>query len=699
MRGTQTTQNTLEPARINAFVGILGFVFLVFVIQLFRLQILNGVEFMAEAEAQRTETLNLPTARGNIYDRNGIILAQNIPSYDIVVVPAELPDDAGEIQEIFRQLSALTGLPLNLGEISPTTPFNPCISEHGINQIVLEYGETTNPFRSVPVQCDVSVEVALVVQERAIDWPGVQIQVNSVRDYPTGRLTAAMVGFLGPIPAAFEEFYSDQGFVAQRDKVGYAGVELFFQEFLQGVNGQRLVEVDVAGQILRDISAPVPPLPGQNVHLTIDVRFQEAATAIVEQELTGWNNFLGRTLSNNAVVIAMNPQTGEILAMVTIPTYENNRFARIIPGYYYEQLAEDPLRPLFNHAISAEHPPGSVFKLATALGALNEGVVTPEQIIDTPGVITILEKTTPADPGRPREFVDWIYDDGANPGGFEQLDFIGGISNSSNVYFYKLSGGYREEVPDGGLGICRLKTYAEALGYGFESGIGLPGEQDGLLPDPRWKRINRGEIWTIGDMYNAGVGQGYVLATPLQVLLSGATIANDGILMRPTIVREIVDAEGRLIAPFAPVEIHDLTTDAVIKEYIQYVAGSGQCQETGVTKTVQPWVIDTIQAGMRRAVTHGTLLDQFAGFDIAAAGKTGTAEYCDNFAQEQNRCIPGNWPTHAWTIGYAPFDNPEIVVVAFVYNGGEGASVAGPIVRRVLDAYFQIRSVDAVPGP
>jgi penicillin-binding protein 2 len=237
------------------------------------------------------------------------------------------------------------------------------------------------------------------------------------------------------------------------------------------------------------------------------------------------------------------------------------------------------------------------------------------------------------------------------------------------------------------------------MGYGFPSGIGLPGEETGLLPDPRWKRINRGEIWTIGDMYNAGVGQGYVLATPLQVLMSGAIIANDGRLMEPIIVREIVDDEGTVIEPFTPTAVHDITVDPVIKEYIQYVSGSGQCQETGVTKTVQPWVIDTIQAGMRRAVTHGTLLNQFEGFDIAAAGKTGTAEYCDNFAQAQNLCIPGGWPTHAWTLGYAPFDNPEIVVVAFVYNGGEGASVAGPIVRRVLEAYFQIRSVDASPGP
>ncbi len=699
MQNTPPSQNTIHPGRVRSFLVVLVIIFLIFVFQLFRLQILSGSEFIERMEDQRTEILNIPTARGNIYDRNGIELAGNIPSYDIVIIPAELPDDEGEIQEIFRSLSALTGVPINLGEISPENPYNPCVSQHGINQIALEYGQTTSPFRPVPIQCDVSEEVAMVVQERGVDWPGVEIQVNSIREYPTGRTTAALVGFLGPIPAAFEEFYTDLGFVARRDKVGYAGVELFFQEELGGRNGEREVEVDVAGLVLRDIKPPVPPEPGYNLHLTIDTRLQEVSTAIVEQELNFWNTFLGRTLSNNAVVIAMNPQTGEILAMVTVPTYENNRFARIIPGYYYEQLAEDPLRPLFNHAISAEHPPGSVFKLATALGALNEGVVTPEQVIETPGLITILEKTTPADPGRPREFVDWIYDGGDNPGGFGQLDFRGGISNSSNVYFYKLAGGYRDEVPDGGLGVCRLKTYSEALGYGSASGIELPGEEVGLLPDPRWKRINRGEIWTIGDMYNAGVGQGYVLSTPLQVLLSAATIANDGVLMKPTIVREITDEENRIKQPFTPQVIHDLTVDPVIKEYIQYVSGSGQCQETGVTKTVQPWVIDAIQNGMRRAVTHGTLVDEFEGFDIAAAGKTGTAEYCDNFAQEKNLCDPGNWPTHAWTVAYAPFDNPEIVVVAFVYNGGEGASVAGPIAQRVLDAYFQFRSVDAVGGP
>lgn len=683
-------ERQIETWRILSLLAVVGVLVLVFLIQLFRLQIIQGPIFLAEAEVNRTETINIPTARGNIYDRNNIILAQNVPSYNIVIVPADLPDDEGEVQEIFRGISSLTGIPINLGEISLETPFSPCISEHGIAEIT-EFGETTNPFRAVEIQCDVSQEIAMVIQERAVDWPGVNIEVNSIREYPTGQLTAAVIGFLGPIPAAFEQEFVDLGFIAQRDKVGYSGIELEFQDTLGGKNGLRLVEVDVAGQILRDVRQPTPPEPGLNLVLTIDTRLQHALTAVVNEELEFWNTFLGRTLSNNAVVIAMNPQTGEILALVTIPSYENNRFARIIPSYYYQQLAGDPLRPLFNHAISAEHPPGSVFKLTTAVGALNEGVVTADQIIQAPPSITVQEKFFAADFGNTREFVDWF-----DPG-FGQLNFVDGLANSSNVYFYKLGGGYQDEIPEG-LGICRLKAYAEAMGYGEIAGIELPGEEDGLLPDPRWKRINRGENWSTGNTYNAAVGQGFVLSTPLQVLMSAAVIAADGKLMTPTLVREIIDEEGNIIQGFTPNMIHDLTVDPVVTEYIQYVSGSGQCQETGNKKTVQPSVIELVQQGMRRAVTNGTLEREFEGFPIAAAGKTGTAEYCDNFALAKNLCIPGNWPTHAWTLGYAPFDNPEIVVVAFVYNGGEGASVAGPIVRKSLQAYFEIKALD-VSGP
>jgi len=707
MNRSSNAVNQIQPWRIWVFLAGLGLVLAVFIGRLFVLQVLQTEEWLAKAQENSTEEINLPAQRGIIYDRNGVILARNIASYNVVITAAQLPDDPGATQQIFRELSELINVPVNLNEISPLNPYVPCISEHGIAQIA-EYGATTTPYQPVPVACDVPEKVAMVVREKAVDWPGVSIEIQPIRDYPTGSLTAALVGFLGPIPASQEEFFVSKGLVPNRDKVGYAGLELQYEDLLAGTNGLRVVEVDVAGQILRDLFPTIPPRPGLSLRLTIDTRLQQAAETILVSEMKGWNDYFGEIRYTSGVVIAMNPQTGEILAMVSYPTYENNRMARFIPAYYYRQLVEDPTNPLLNHAVGDVLPAGSVFKLVTGTGALNEGVVTPEQIIETPPELVVTEKYYANDPGQQRKFVDW------NKAGFGRLDFIGGLANSSNVYFYKLGGGYQDEVPNGGLGICRLGTYAAALGYGAAPGIGLPDEEDGLIPDPTWKRINQAESWSSGDTYIASVGQGYVLATPIQVLLSAAIIANDGKFMQPVLVREVLDSEGNVvnlwrnpdgtivdepgpdsvqISPFMPHVKWDLTRDPIIQEFGETTVRG--CEPIpGRTKTVQPWVFKILQQGMRAAVTRGTLEARFVGATIAAAGKTGTAEYCDRYAQAQNRCIPGNWPSHAWTVAYAPFENPEIAVVAFVYNGNEGSSVAGPIVRRLLEAYFQLKQAD-----
>ncbi|PWH12894.1 MAG: penicillin-binding protein 2 [Anaerolineae bacterium] len=686
MNPNEVPQKQLSPLRITIFMIVIGAVFSVYIFRLFALQILQVKDWVARAEENRVEELNLPAPRGIIVDRNGIVLARNIPSFNVVITAANLPDDPGEVQEIYRQLSELIGVPVNLNQITPENPYVPCFSEHGIAQIA-EYGLSSTPYQPVRVKCDVPEQVARIIQEKAVDWPGVSIEIEPIRDYPTGSLTASVIGFLGPIPANQEDEFRAKGLVPNRDKVGYAGLELQFQDLLAGKNGSWKVEVDVAGKVVRGLEPPVIPVPGANLRLTIDTRLQQAMTGILIGEIEFWNRYLNTIRSTSGVVIAMNPKTGEILGMVSYPTYENNRMARFIPAYYYNQLINDPANPLLNHAVGDVLPAGSVFKLTTAVGALNEGVVTPEQVLSTPPKITITERYYANDPGREREFVDW------NKAGFGQLDFLGGIANSSNVYFYKLGGGYRDEVPVG-LGICRLGTYARALGYGEYPGIELPDEEKGLIPDPKWKRITHGEGWSTGDTYIASVGQGYVLATPLQVLMSAATIANDGKLMKPTLIREITDAEGNVIQPFSPVMRWDITKDAVIQEFYDTTIRGCEPIE-GRTKTVQPWVIDKVQEGMRRAVTNGTLAREFRNVTIAVAGKTGTAEYCDQYANAKNLCIPGNWPSHAWTVAYAPYEDPEIAVVAFVYNGGEGASVAGPIVRQVIQAYFELKRIDA----
>ena len=686
MNSTKFIPGNFERWRILTTYGLIIGIVLFYFISLFIIQVIDQETYLTQAEENRTTNVNTAALRGIIYDRNGYILARNRPAYHVVITPAKLPVDEGAIEEIYRRLSPLIDVPVSSGELTVerVLAFKPCQTDFGITEIVT-IGDTNAPYDPVRIKCNVSEEIALVVQEHTTDWQGVSIEVEAVRDYPTGEITAEIIGFLGPIPAIEQEYYENLGFVTNRDKIGYAGIEASLQEILSGKNGLRVVEVDVAGQELRDLEPPVEPISGNNVVLTIDTRLQNAARTALVNDMADWNRYLGEQRMTNGVVIAINPKTGEILALVSYPNFDNSRMTPFIPADYYEQLKQDPNRPLFNHAISAEHPPGSVFKMATAIGILNEGVVTPEYQVDDPGKITIVEKLAPNDPGKPRDYVCYKKD------GHGMVDYLTGIEQSCDVYFYKVGGGYQDQVKEG-LGIWRIGEYAKSLGYGAATGIELPGEADGLMPDPNWKRINIGETWSTGDTYIATIGQGYVLATPLQVLVSIATLANDGKYMQPTLVRDVLDSNGEVIKPFEPKMKWDITVDPQIHLYDE------NSLQTEQMITVEPWVIDLAKQGMRRVVTQGTAADYIVSLEIPSAGKTGTAEYCDNVAQAKNLCQPGSWPTHAWYVGYAPYDDPEIAVIAFVYNGGEGSSVATPIVRQVLDAYFRIKAADATQG-
>jgi penicillin-binding protein 2 len=388
MNRSANLNNNVQVWRILVFGFAILAVFVIYLGRLFSLQILQSSEWVNLAEENRISRINLPTQRGIVFDRNDYVLAQNIPSYNVVITPANLPDDVGEIQEVYRQISELVNIPINLNEVSQENPYVPCISEHGIAQIA-EYGETTAPYAPVRILCNIDRTTAMIIKENAVDLPGVDIEIESVRDYPTGSLTAGIIGFMGPISAAEEAYYLERNFVPNRDKVGYAGVERYFQSILSGRNGERLVEVDVGGQVLRDVVPPTDPTPGLNVKLSIDSRLQAAAESILIREIDEWNAWFGEERMNSGVVIAINPKTGEILAMVSYPAYENNRMARVIPQYYFQQLSEDERNPMLNHAVGDELPAGSVFKLVTAVGALNEGVVTPEQIIEAPPKIVI----------------------------------------------------------------------------------------------------------------------------------------------------------------------------------------------------------------------------------------------------------------------------------------------------------------------
>lgn len=739
--GSDSRPLRFEAWRLGLIYVVVAFTLVGFVSRLVTLQLFNSELYRTRAVDNFTLDVSIPAPRGIIYDRNGYILARNIASYNVVITPASLPEDDSDIQRIYRELSDLIGVPVGnfVNEDTPTEGlilgvpgglmteesleeaklFAACVTGPSIGQLVA-LQDTLAPYSPVKIQCNVSEEIARVVEEKKMDWPGVSVEIEPIRDYPTGSLTSHIIGFLGPIPASLEEELRAKGFVPNRDKIGYSGVETSLQDILAGRNGLRVVQVDVAGQEIRNLEPPIAPVPGYNVHLTIDTRLQAAAEATLLEEIEFWNTYFGRVRISSGVIIAMNPKTGEILSMVSYPTYENNRLSRFIPAYYYEQLSQDPRKPLLNNAISAEYPPGSTFKLSTATGAFNEGVVGLDDIVLAPGQLLLCERFNPTDlctDRNTRPFVDHIFDQ--RPEGFGPITFLQCIAYSSNVCFYKLGGGFEDEIPQG-LGIERLQQYARALGYDRASGVELPGEQDGLIPDPQWKRINTGENWSTGDTYIASVGQGYVLATPLQVLMSGTTIANSGKLMQPTIVREVTDGDGNVvpmwfnpedftvtefqtsgsyqISPFTPNMKWDITVDPLIQEYS---CEGPYCALIDNFKAVEPETVQAVRAGTRLAVTDpafGTLHDLFVDFPIAVAGKTGTAEYCDDVARQAERCQFGAWPTHSWTLAYAPFDDPEIAVIAFAYNGGEGASVAGPMVARVIKAYFEIKALDIAQG-
>mgnify|MGYP005654829199 FL=1 len=345
--------------------------------------------------------------------------------------------------------------------------------------------------------------------------------------------------------------------------------------------------------------------------------------------------------------------------MVSLPTYDDNLFARGISQEDYERLSNDPNHPLMNHAISGVYPPGSTFKLVPAAAALEEGVVNRWTKLHCDGILWLPNERFPDDPKLAQPFYCWVHEFGHGHG---DLSIVAGIAVSCDIFFYQIGGGYRNFQ---GLGLDRLVKYSQDFGYGELTGIDLAGESPGLVPDAKWKRLKWSETWTTGDTYNMTIGQGFVLATPLQVLNATAAVANGGTLYRPQIVYQVTDTEGNVVREFQPEVIRQLP--------------------------ISEENLDIVRQGMEGAVQWGTA--QWADlWEVSVAGKTGTAEYCDKYPD----CLDekGRIKTlHAWFTAYAPADDPEIAIVAFVYGGGQGAESAVPVAADIIRYYFT-RSTD-----
>nr|MBN1229449.1 penicillin-binding protein 2 [Anaerolineae bacterium] len=667
--------------RLLIFQIMVVLIFIGLAARIYVIQFIQRDIYEARANENRFDDISIPATRGIILDRNGVALAVNVASANVTVTPALLPEDDFEEMAVLERLAGLLGIPLS-GELTT-------VDERGIPQrsllTMVREQQGIEPFSPVIIKSDVDHDIARLLISEQINYPGVAVDWVSVREYPTGSLTAHIIGYMGPIPPERAEEFEEEGYVLDRDRIGYDGIEFSLENYLAGTPGLQRVERDVAGRIVRTLGESRPAQDGYSVRLTLDSDLQQAAQeALVDMinqlKVTNPDNLIGY---DRGVVIATNPRTGEILAMVSWPTYDNSRFARNIDYTYYEQVLRDPLRPLFNQAVNSQYPPGSIFKVITATGVLEEGVVTPEYEITDPGLILLEDRYYPNDPGRAQPFVCWLEQ------GHGSVNFIEGIAWSCDVYFYKVGGGYQDEVPVG-LGITRLGAWMSFFGLGQQTGIELAGEAAGFIPSPDWKRIVWGESWSTGDTYNSAFGQGYVLATPLHMINALNTIINDGIQAKPTLIREILDTEGRVIAGFEPV-LHDIREE--IRAY--WLEQYGEFYPETLSDT-----LSYVRAGMRAAVTIEGGTARTAQNDylpyVPIAGKTGTAEFCDNIAASLDQCFYGNWPAHAWFMAYAPYENPEISVIAFVYNGGEGSAIALPVAAEVMDAYFRIKTERAL---
>ena len=657
-------------------------IFAILIGQLARLQFLQGTGFQEEAVVNRVRIVREKAPRGVIYDRDGRILARNTASYAVVIIPAELPDDPDyEIsqQKRLAVYQALYDLIQEKLAAYPAIPSEPISTPEATeNQLILDVSQPPAPsvltvdeidhlirkrelgsaFLPVIVARNLPREVALQVQEETYRLPGVQIQLISRRQYPSGLYTSHVIGYMGPIPQEKEKVYAEKGY-APDAWVGWSDLEYQYEEELHGQPGVRVIEVDVKGREKNVIDQPSEPVPGHNLILSLDLELQKIMfDALVEG--------VNPRRSSSAAAVAVDPRTGYVLGIVSLPSYDNNIFADGITEEEYQAISEAPGHPLLDHAISGIYPPGSTFKLVTAAAGLQEKVITRRTILNAPGIIYLPNRNFPDNPDLAQPFVCWIHKSGGEHG---DINVTYAIAESCDIFFYKVGGGFPPTEFEG-LGVQTLADYAGYFGFGELSGIDLPGENAGLVPNPKWKRIAKGERWVTGDTYNMAIGQGDVLATPLQVTMMTAAVANDGILYQPQVVAAITDSENHLLKFNRPIVRREIPVDT--RHF------------------------DTVREGMWMVVNweYGTAKD-VALPDVEVAGKTGTAEFFD---PEIGRDLAGNLPSHAWFTAFAPYENPEIAITVFVYNGGEGSMVAAPIAREILRQYFDLKARDEAAG-
>lgn len=571
---------------------------IILIFKLLDLQISQGSLNQYLAEGNRIRTRDIVASRGNIYDANNNILAKNIASFNLEILPADLPQDKVERNKIYQEIEKNTGIVLDTIEKK--------IEEKGLFSL--------DP---VILQENIPRDEALLLEIRFKDFTGVIIDKRSVRQYQQVLGLSHILGYIGKISQ--EELDKNINYQIS-DYLGKSGLELIYEKDLRGENGKEQIEVNSLGRIQR-ILATKQPNPGNNLFLTIDFNLQEKMAEylkIASDKLGG----------KEAVAIAQNPQTGGILGLVNIPSYDNNIFSQPNMMEEYQKLLDNSSKPMINRAISGVYPSGSTIKPIIAAAGLQEKVISVNTTINDPGEIKI---------------GDWSFPDWKNHG---LVDVKKAIAESCDVFFYAVGGGW-DKIS--GLGVKRIDEYLEKFGFGEKSNIDLPGEGSGLVPSPEWKKRVKKESWYIGDTYHLSIGQGDLLVTPLQLINAISMIANGGKLYQPYLLLKETDSNGKLIKEFFPKIIRD------------NVIGSFE--------------LSVVRQGMRQAVESGSARS-LQDLPIQSAGKTGTAQFGNNKE------------THSWFVSFAPYENPQISLLVLIEGGGEGNETALPVAKEILNYYF-----------
>ncbi len=587
-------------------------------VRLYDLQVVRNAAYRELAEQNRLLRLSVPAERGVIYDRNQVVLVRNVPGFLVTVLPADLP--LKRQADIVRRLAELLRVPAE--EIAA----------------FIDAGRVRSPYEPVAVtRRPVPRDVALLVEERRTELAGVRVEATSVRQYVDGPLYSPVIGYVGPLA---EDEYIDlrgSGYLPD-DLIGRTGVEAVYEQYLRGTYGVREIERDAAQREIK-VLAEKPAVPGGSLVLTVDDRLQriiaaDLAQAIAEKKMLG------------GVGIALNPQNGEILALVSIPSYDNNAFVRGVSDAELRVLNADKARPLVNKAIGDIYPPGSAFKIATGLAALNEGVANRNTVVNVSSNVLVVDGYT---------FPDWRA--------HGPLDFVNGFAHSSDIYFYTLGGG-NPYTGQRGVGPEKIAQYARMLGFGAPTGIDIPGEAAGIIPDPEWKLQEFGEEWTIGNTYHMAIGQGFDAVTPLQLLEAYASVANGGTVYRPHVLKEVQAADGK-IAYAKPAEV------------VRRLA-------------IKPENLRLIRESARRVVTIGHAYMPNAKLPIA--GKTGTAEF--GYAPDGKPLAYHNWFVSFLPKSDTPDPTAEIAMVIFAYGSSTNCfasfcpNPAVSITQNVYETYF-----------